>query len=157
MKLIQSILDSRSIEEILRMAKKNLECDGHVAPVLFLQLQTGKQLMTPLHFPEITEERRRYLTGLGFALLRDGKILAEAVMVLETWFVRTKGNLAPLTMAPSQHPQRKEAVVLIGRNATKSRSVIVMQPFSRGSKGEPIWEKVEGNLSEDDPKASLDS
>ena len=148
------MLDSTTIQEILNIGKKNLELDGKLYPILFFRLQTGEQLYTALKLPDGADMRRLYITGLGFSLLKDGKVLEEAVMLTEGWVVAVNKKADYLAVAPSQHPQRKEAIIMIGRDAAKSRQFLLIQPFTRGSKNEPLWEKVEGIMPDDDPKAS---
>ena len=72
-----------------------------------------------------------------------GRHVQEAILVAESWYVGKPDIDANLEVAPSQHPDRKEAITLVGRNATESRSVYAIQPFSRDEQNKPVFEALE--------------
>ena len=43
---------------------------------------------------------------------------------------------------PSQHPQRKEAIAIMGRNRKRSRLTHVLQPFHRDEQNQPVFDEV---------------
>jgi hypothetical protein len=141
--MMQSILNSENVQRILEIVKGNLRRDGGLKPVLFLHLLTGEHLLTPLELPGTTPEKIRYLNRLGFALLEEGKRVEEAIMLSEGWFVSAKETKLDPTIPPSRHPQRREVIVLVGRNAARTRMTSLVQPFARDEHGEPIWQEIE--------------
>ena len=150
----QSILDDTAFQETLERAKENLKRNGAVAPVIILLTDKGERILVQIDLPGSAYERQKQLTNLGFLLAGKGIVVDEAVMIIETWIVSSKAEKDLLKVVPSQHPQRKEAIVLVGRNASKSRSGMLIQPFTRGIKGEPVWEKVEAFMPKGSPKTS---
>jgi hypothetical protein len=52
------------------------------------------------------------------------------------------GSLAPWILPPSCHPQRQEAIVIVGRNAPASRYSLLVQPFGRDDEGKPVWRRL---------------
>ena len=48
----------------------------------------------------------------------------------------------PPEIAPIQHPQRKEAITLVGRDALTQRFVFAIQPFHRDQQDVPGFESL---------------
>jgi len=134
-----SILTKQSIETILATARRNLETDGGVCSVLFVQLASGQREARLVTLPATSEEKRTYFAALGRALRQEGKLIQEAVLVSEGWFVRTNEAPDAFKTPPSQHPLRQEAITVIGRNASGTRVSSVVQPFTRDGENKPIW------------------
>jgi hypothetical protein len=126
---MHSLLNQETVEQILGGAKHNLITDGSVQPVAFLHCQNGERFVTPLRLAGEYEQRTGYMLTLGKKLKQEGKHLLEALMVMEGWFVEKPDF--PLTVRPSQHPARQEAIVLVGRDAKRTRYTSVVQPFRR--------------------------
>jgi hypothetical protein len=139
----ESILTAENVQQILKVAKENLMRDGAVQPVLFLHLTTGEHLVTPVELSGTTQDKIRYINHVGFSLWQSGKVVAEAIMLAEGWFVSAKESGLDLTVPPSQHPERREALVLIGRDADRTRITSVVQPFNRDENGKPVWQALE--------------
>jgi hypothetical protein len=139
----ESILLQSFVEGILNQARQNLQKDGAVAPVLFLQFQDGEGGIMPLDLPDTHEERRLYFTAIGLAFLAEGKQVDEALFLSETWYVGADKNerLTP-DVAPSEHPRRREAITIVGRDAARSRYTVVIQPFGRDKQQKPIFEAL---------------
>lgn len=137
-----SIVTQEHFEGIVRIAKENLIKDGSLVPVLFVRLDSGTMEVGALDLPHSADERRAYLFGVGRTLREKGKVIDEAVLVMEGWFVEADKAVSPLSVPPSQHPQRQEAIVVIGRDAKKTRLISLIQPFGRNDQHEPIWGQV---------------
>lgn len=128
---------------MLRQARINLLRDGALAPVLFVQFQKGEKGLLPLELPENPNDKPDYFATLGLVFVSAGKQLHEALMLSETWYVSKDedANLS-LDISPSEHPRRKEAISLMGRNAAGTRFTFVVQPFGRDLRHRPVMEKV---------------
>ncbi len=136
----ESILTQTFVRGILASARENLRKDGFLVPVLFLRLRSGDRGMLPLlNLPATHEEKGMYFAGLGLLIEQAGEQLAEAVMVSESWYVSQTDAQAFLDVSPSQHPNRKEAIVVVGRDATKTRQAHVIQPFTRDRQNRPVF------------------
>jgi len=138
----ESILQHDFVEAIMQGARENLLKDGRLEAALFLHLQGGKQGVVPLPLPPTHPEKKTYFTLLGFNLIKTGQVIQEAVLIAETWFVEAHNGAAPLDTAPSEHPQRKEAFTLVGRDAQAGQYVFALQPFHRDSRDQPVFEDV---------------
>ncbi len=139
----ESILAQSFIEGILKQAKQNLKNDGALAPFLFLHFKDGERGIMPLDLPETHVGRQLYFAAIGFAFLSEGKMLEETVFLSETWYVEgdEKRRLS-FDVAPSQHPQRREAITIVGRDAPRTRYTIVIQPFGRDSHQQPMFQPL---------------
>jgi hypothetical protein len=136
-----TILTKAFVTFVLDIAQHYLETDGYLGTVLFLKPERGAPLMYTPQLATDIERRQRLFARLGASLHRSGLRAVEAVLLMESWFVQPKQALAGLTVRPSQHPDRQEAIVLVGRNAGNTRASRVIQPFHRGPEKRLVWEK----------------
>jgi len=136
-----SILTKDFLKPILATARKNLEADGRLYPVLFLHWGDGKLAAGLVQLPATSEEKRAYFTSLGLSLGQQGKKIHEAVFVAESWFVMAQ-KPASLDISPSQHPERREAIIIVGRDAAATRYSLLVQPFGRDGEGRPVWHEL---------------
>ena len=137
-----SILERDVIEFILEGARENLNTHSSLVPTLFMRLNNGDRTITPLSLPGNPNEKQVYFTLLGQAVRESGRDIQEAVLVSEAWYVTPKGENAPFA-APSRHPDRKEAISLVGRDALGLRQVFAIQPFHRDPENHPVFEPLE--------------
>lgn len=137
----ESILGRPFVEGILELAKGNLRKDGSLMPVLFLQPHDDKLRILPLDLPPTTEEKYAYFEIIGLAVLSTGKRLDEALFLSETWYV-SQDEDPNLTsdIRPSQHPSRREAISIVGRNAERTRFTFVIEPFRHAGKQRFVFE-----------------
>lgn len=139
----RSILERQFVENILATARHNLEVDGALAPVVFARL--GDQMVVPVGFPDLPTDpdlKRMVMIGLGTKLREQGQEIAEAIMLLEAWYVNGLQYQDAAKIRPSQHPGRQEAIVAVGRNADNTRGTTVIQPFLRSDEHKPVWMKI---------------
>ncbi len=138
----ESILARGFVETVLTAARVNLERDGALHPVLFLGLKSDEQMVMLLkEFPDTVGERQEYFTALGMALSHTGRKIDEAVFVSEAWYVGMEEGRTEFDVVPSQHPERREAIVVMGRDAGRTRLTHVLQPFHRGDQNQPIFDQ----------------
>lgn len=125
----------------MAQAKCNLEKDGYLIGVLFVQT-TKKQvfpiLLADFHRLGSAEARQMAMLAIGKQIRDEGKSIAEAAMLHLGWFVKAQG-LDAANMRPSQHPLRQEAICFVGRNASNTRATSIVQPFTRDADDRPIW------------------
>ena len=95
-------------------------------------------------------EKRAYFEFLGKSIRFSGHAIKEAVLLAETWIVMA-AEKDSLTVSPSQHPQRQEAITLTGRNARNTNSVFAIQPFTRNAQNQPIFGELELNQFDEAP------
>jgi hypothetical protein len=138
----QSILTQKFLEPILITARKNLLSDGYLAQVAFVRDRSGRVIAVLLEMPKDPFEKRAYLAAWGSRLRRAGVVITEAVLLAEGWFVDGRKAPAPLSLPPSQHPARQEAITMVGRNAAGTRTTSVVQVFSRDRDNQPVWGQV---------------
>lgn len=135
-----TLLQKETICSLLEKAKRNLVADGRIRSVLLLQLENASGFEILLDLPQTVENKQRYFTAIGQQVRQSGGSIQAAVMIGEIWFV--EGAKAPdgLKVAPSQHPARREAISILGRD-DEAHCSFVLQPFTR-SNGQIVWEPI---------------
>lgn len=127
---------------MLRQARINLLKDGSLAPVLFVQFQNKEKGVLPLELDENADRKPEYFAALGLMLVSTGRQLQEALMLAETWYVSKEDSNVNLDLRPSENPQRREAITLMGRNAEHTRYTFVVQTFGRDTRHRPVLERL---------------
>jgi hypothetical protein len=137
----KSILTKEEFEALLTQIRQNM-VDKNLGPVLLMHTVDGQRLACNLtKLPGTPEEKRQHLLAAGASLRQDGVMVKEAILICEAWFVKADKSSAVDTL-PSEHPERQEAVVLVGRNAESTHSTCAIQPFTRNENGKPVWQEV---------------
>lgn len=134
--------------DLLEVGRKNLEEAGYLQPMLFIQLSNGEGIVTPLKMPDESNKKYRMFYALGKQIRSKFGSIQNSVTLLETWAVYANEAPDAMKYPPSQHPCRREAIVLIGRNADKSRSAIVIQTFTRDEHNAPVWSEPKVMISD---------
>jgi len=107
----ETILTEDFVKQILQDALEHLRQFGGLPTTLFVLLDNGEHVLFPLSVPETHEEKCAYFGLLGFSIRDSGKQIQEAILVAESWYVG-KPEIDTQEVAPSQHPNRKEAITL---------------------------------------------
>jgi hypothetical protein len=138
--VFESLIRRGFVENILSTARSNLLRDGHLSTMLFLHLAHGERFFTPVTMPHIPEEKQAFFTFLGRAIQHADHRVGEAVLLAESWIVMADENQTSLSGFPSQHPNRKEAITVAGRDARNTNFVFAIQPFGRDQLNQPVFE-----------------
>jgi hypothetical protein len=138
----ESILARDFVDLILQGARENLNTHGSLVATVFARLDHGERAIIPLSLPETHEEKRFYFTLLGLSIRAMGRTISEAILVSESWYVEADKSSDPLQTAPSEHPNRKEAITLAGRDSRNQYFVFAIQPFHRDSHDRPVFESL---------------
>jgi hypothetical protein len=139
----ETILTEDFVKQILHDARMHLGEFGGLPTTLFVLLDNNDHVLFPLAIPETHEEKCAYFGLLGFSIQDSDRQVQEAILVAESWYVGKSEIDVQLDVAPSQHPDRKEAITLVGRDCTGSKSAYAIQPFSRDAKNKPVFEPLE--------------
>lgn len=136
-----SLLTREYAQSILQIEKEFLVKGQSCVPKMLIMLHSGK--MGILSIPEMgsdSSEKRLVFNMLGQKLRAEKGSIKEAILIAESWTVKAS---APgfSKFAPSKHPAREEAIVIVGRNEDKSCSLTIIQPFGRDKKEKPIWQE----------------
>ena len=137
----ESILDREFVETLLTIAQENLKSQGSLLPALFLDLESGERAMISPELPSTSEERKLMFSALGLSIHLSGQRIREALFVSEVWFVTDED--APLEGPPAEHPNRREAISIMGRDAGNTRATYLLQPFTRNQQNQPVFGKKE--------------
>ncbi len=142
------LLEKEALLGLLINGRTAIEKFGTLQPMLFSELSNGERIMCPLRLPDESSEQYQKFNTLGKQIRSQCGSIETAVAMLEIWIVY--GNEAPdiKKYRPSQHPCRREAIVLVGRNADKTRLVIVIQTFTRDEHNAPVWSKPKTVISD---------
>ena len=138
----ETILSRGFVDVILQGARENLAAHGSMATTLFLRLDNDERCLFPLSPPPTYPEKRNYFIFLELSFLETGRRIQEAVLLSESWYIEKTVGSHPPEIAPSQHPQRKEAITLVGRDAAAQHSVFALQPFHRDPQNALVFEPL---------------
>lgn len=136
-----SILEKEFVESVLERAKEYLMQDDSFEPAIFLQFENQDRATIVLKgFPNSAAGRQACVASIGRSMKRAGKRIEEALFVSESWFVsRKKQEQFSPNLRPSEHPNRKEAIIIVGRNANRTGQTFVIQPFNRDIELLPVF------------------
>lgn len=143
-----TILGKATLLDLLKDARKNLEKNNTLQPMLFIELSIGKGIICPLEMPDDSAVKYRMFQAIGNDIREKKGAIKDAVLLSETWIVMAKEAPDATKYMPSQHPCRQEAIVLVGRNADKTRSALVIQTFTRDEHNAPIWSEPQVIISD---------
>lgn len=138
----ESILSRDIVETILQGARENLAAHGSLIATLFLNLNDGQRAIIPLSMPETSEEKQMYFSMLGLSVRETGRTIHESILISESWYVAPTDGKYPDT-PPSEHPNRKEAITLAGRDSMGQQYVFAIQPFNRDEGNQPVFEEID--------------
>jgi hypothetical protein len=138
----ETILSSEMVETILQSARHHLHKYGSVIATLFVKLDHDERAVIPLAIPETHEEKQMYFTLLGVTISEEGRQLQEAILLSESWVLAPIDREFP-EVSPHQHPGRKEAITLAGRDASGLHYVFAIQPFHRNEQNQPVFEELD--------------
>jgi hypothetical protein len=145
----ESILTEEFVEPILTVTREFLKYNDHLGPALFLLMENGEQGVIPLAYLDSlksTKDKRAYFTSLGLSIRQAGDRIREALLVSDVWYIKPEEE-GTLDITPSKHPNRKEAIAVVGRDAQGTRFTHVLQPFRRDSQDRPIFEPIEAKYN----------
>ena len=119
-----SLLTRPMIVDVLATACQQKEQLQQVLPGV-LTLDTHGQ-KTFIALPDLADAltKRVQMYGIG----RKFPDITEAVFIAESWIAPSLG------VAPSEHPGREEAIVLVGRNRDNTNGVFAKQVFTTDGK-----------------------
>jgi hypothetical protein len=138
--LSDSILAQGFIDQMMAIARQNLERDGRLTTVIFLRFEDRVIHVVNVDLPETADERYTAIRRLGRQLRCHGQ-LQEAVMLMDSWYVAGEDMAEGLPTLPSRHHDRQQAILAVGRNADNSRMSLVVQPYRTDEPKGWIWPK----------------
>ena len=151
----KSILTKGELESILSEVRHHVS-NCNLISVLFMNTKSGERVVCQLSdLPSTPEEKRQYFMSIGASFRQNGTVVQEVIFACESWYVKVV-NSSPIDVLPSEHPERQEAVVLVGRNADNTHSAYLIQPFTRNEDGGPVWQPVMFNIDKQVATGLLD-
>ena len=135
---MKSLLTKDLLQDLMITAKKNLEKDGSCLPVLHV-LANGKVLIFGISVNDLID-RRKLFSMIGNKVKEDFGGVDEAVFICESWYYKTDKGKPYEAIRPSQHPDRMEAVMIMGRDKSGKKQKLIMQPFTK-VKGKYVYHK----------------
>ena len=121
-------------EKLMKVALTNLTRDGHVAFMTFCMKPDGSYVP---HLPMMsgTPQQKEQFGDFLRAEAASGKYDAIAV-IAESWTVDAKNVSQPVTGSISQHPDRKECVMV--QMSSRHGELQLMAVYDRAANGRPI-------------------
>ena len=142
------ILEKEVLLDLLKDGRTSLEESGTLRPMLFIELSNGEGIISPLQMPDESDEKYRMFYEIGRQIRLKFGAIQNAVTMSETWTVYANEAPDATKYPPSQHPCRREAILLVGRNADKTRSACVIQTFTRDEHNAPVWSEPQVMISD---------
>lgn len=136
----RSILAKEEIDKIMRVAQDCMKKGQDAPQVLLLQVAGDRFLHMPLNLKGDADAKSLQLFTIGASLHAQGCIPIAALLISGSWFVKPLEAPAAMQFAPSKHPSRQEALIMIGRSADNKRYSQVVQPFTRDTRNRPVWQ-----------------
>jgi hypothetical protein len=158
----RSILSREEIDKILKVARDCMENGQCLKQLLLIQVAGDRFLHMPIHLEGDADAKSVQLFTIGASLHAQGLTPTAALLLSESWFVKPLEAPAAMEFAPSKHPARQEAIIIIGRSADNKRYSQVIQPFTRDEREKPVWQPLlledydEPRTSHDGPTGILD-
>jgi hypothetical protein len=136
----------KKMEEILEMARGNLQQSGYLMPVVILLKEDENNLNADLVQLDYRDEthKRATTTALKVKMAMDN--VDGYIMITEAWMgVLEKGEV--IRVRPSENPDRQEGICIAG--ATPLLSLSLTQVFHRAENGNgPKFEFEEETFAE---------
>jgi hypothetical protein len=149
------LLEKATLLTLLGDGRREIEGTGSLQPLLFVELNNGEGLTSSLKMPDDAETKYRMFHLIGNDIREQKGTIKDAVLLCETWIVMANEAPDATKYMPSQHPCRQEAIVLIGRNADKTRSAIVIQTFTKNEHNAPVWSEPQVSISDSPTKGMV--
>lgn len=158
----RSILSREEMGKILQVARDCMEKGHGVKQLLLVQVAGDRFLHMPLNLEGDADAKSVQLFTIGASLSAQGLTPTAALLLSESWFVKPLEAPAAMQFAPSKHPARQEAIIIVGRSADNRRYSQVIQPFTRDTRNRPVWQPLllatydEPRTPQDGPTGILD-
>lgn len=142
-------MQRKFLKDILRVAKLNIEKDGKLLPVAFIDTGRGMAAVGIASF-EDTDQKHKSMQYLGESAA-TGKIgevvtsVREVALVAESWVSTAKKDEGIPSVMPSKDPNRKEAIVIMtmDKNANEEcLAVFLTKEKDKIKFGKSICEKM---------------
>lgn len=137
----KSILTKGEISKVLKHECAHKEAGQDLIPTVLVQTVDDLRYAYFLKdLPEESGDRPAYFAALGrWARNNDVKV-AEAIFISEAWAVANPKT--GLGIMPSQHPDRIDTIIVIGRNVENTRHSLVVKPFRHNAEQKVEWQKA---------------
>jgi hypothetical protein len=114
----------------LKAACQNLFRDRYLVPALMLRLEGGHyRVLDVEHLLETPMGKCAYLAAMRKSIEAQGRRIESALLLMDSWYVRPEDRAKTAHIRASQHPYRKTAIFLGGRNAAGTRRTFIVQPY----------------------------
>lgn len=137
-----SILTFQQISQFLEAAKNRAERSHHVETMLILNCRSSSRKTLPILLPSSAEKQAAYFTQLGSTLEQNMFGVEEAVLVVNPISV-VPINSKYKTPSMDFRDSEGDAIVIVGRNAAKTQTTSLLQPFVYSQNEIPFWGKID--------------
>ena len=144
------------IKEVANIAKKLLEKDKELVPILFVEDIKGKKIGITLSKFGADKEHDKYkmMRDAGIAISEKGVNVKEIVLVAESWIAEAKKEEDAKNIVPSECLDRKEAIVVSRWNISNNEREIHIQIFERDN-DKIIWKEIKDEKMDEDSKLNI--
>lgn len=137
-----SLLSEESIKRHIEFAQEVLENQGYLSVQLVFHFHSGEKASVIIE-KNLSEpdEKRAAIQALGQQLRARHGGIREVIFISESWITNSSIPDAD-KIRPSQHPARREAIIVAGRNEDNSCFALATQFFSREGEDELVWHEI---------------
>jgi hypothetical protein len=122
---MKSILSKGAMKNHTRYAKDAFKRNGAVEPLLIMNLG---DVVIPMAVGRLFNNYdKRFVMSIMPDFIREkhgGRKIKEAVLIFEAWYVQGDEDgkdAIDRGIMPSEHPERKEGILIIGRNRKRTK------------------------------------
>ncbi len=126
-------------EAVVKLARETALKHGSHLPTIIVE-GTAKRVACVLeHLADDHQSKVMTMASVGFSLGKEGEVgeLKQAHLVCEGWMSLVKAGRLP-EMMPSRDPDRKEALIVAGRNVETGGSTFVSFEMVRNETGKLV-------------------
>ncbi|MFA5859751.1 MAG: hypothetical protein WC955_11885 [Elusimicrobiota bacterium] len=121
-----------NVKQFKEIAKRVLYDKGGLTPLLCGILADNKFTCLPITIDDTSDKRAKFAIAQEMLRLLGARII---IAVFDSYYVKpdnTTKDKSVTTFAPSEHPQRKEALCIVSKSADENQMIIVPYHKEKG-------------------------
>jgi len=128
--------------------RKELEATGSVRHILLVERSIGDYLVvTPIYLPTGSTLKYETMKEVGEEIRSGCDGIESALLGFETQMVDRPKTLDAINRSSNQKPYHSGAIVLIGRNADKTHSAVVIRKYNKDEHDAVVWSDTQVTIS----------
>jgi hypothetical protein len=126
----KSILSKTYIQRLLIESYQNMCWHIEIEPRLVMQTKTGETSPLLLQIPQDAKAKHMYMYAVGVTFAEVIGMPTAALLISDSWYVDASKAPQAMSIPPSQHPARQNAIIVAGRTADNLVHSMVVHPYT---------------------------